>query len=178
MPLLIGAPGAEVDRTALTVAGTQPRWLRRRFGPQAGSHCIYADDSPVMPATQVRMRTRDARTSRGQQGGRGRPLDPRRAGSHEAVTVTEAGRAALADAATIAAKVEDDWEARLAGYRAPGLRRWLVESQTALQDGAEERLGADEGAGTGEEGEREAPADLALKLGHQVRGTDVERNAR
>lgn len=71
------------------------------------------------------------------RGGR-RPQPP---GPREAVTLTEAGQAALAKAVGIAAKVEDEWARRLGrpgdrtipGLRAYGLKRWLTESAAALR---------------------------------------------
>lgn len=71
------------------------------------------------------------------RGGR-RPQTP---GTLQAVTLTEAGRAALTEAVGIAANVEDDWarrlggtgESTLPGLRAYGLRRWLALSLAALR---------------------------------------------
>jgi DNA-binding MarR family transcriptional regulator len=71
------------------------------------------------------------------RGGR-RPLPP---GRQEAATLTETGRAALAEAVRIAGQIEDDWARRLGGsgesampgLRAYGLRRWLTESAAALE---------------------------------------------
>ena len=65
---------------------------------------------------------------------------PQAAGPRQAVALTEAGRAALGEAVSIAAKMEDDWTRRLnrgeqtpvPGMRAHGLRRWLLESLAAL----------------------------------------------
>ena len=66
---------------------------------------------------------------------------PHPPGPHQAVALTEAGHAVLAESVGIAAKVEDEWARRLdgpgentmPGLRAYGLRRWLVHCLAALR---------------------------------------------